>query len=60
MSKLNKKRDNYSQEIEEEEDLTGLIAVEAGSDEEFDDGKKYYLSSVVKIFLWVRVKKINP
>ena len=60
MSKLNKKRDNYSQETEEEEDLTGLIAVEAGSDEEFDDGKKYYLSSVVKIFLWVRVKKINP
>jgi len=37
MSKLNKKRDNCSQEIEEEEDLTGLIAVEAGSDEEFDD-----------------------
>lgn len=50
MSKLNKERDIYSKETEEEEDLTGLLAVEAGSDEEFDDGKNYYLSSLVKIF----------
>ena len=49
MSKLNKKRETYSQETGEEEDLTGLIAVEAGSDEEFDDGNYYYLSSLVKI-----------
>ena len=57
MSKLNKKRETYSQETEEKEDLTGLIAVEAGSDEEFDDGNYYYLSSLVKISWYIRIQK---
>ena len=42
LSKMNQKRSNPTQE-EEEEDLTGLIAVEAGSDEELDDGKHFLL-----------------
>ena len=57
MSKLNKKRETYAQETEEEEDFTGLIAVEAGSDEEFDDGNYYYLSTLFEISWYIRIQK---
>ena len=59
MSKLNKKRETFSQETEEEEDLTGLIAVEAGSDEEFDDGNYYHYQVWLKFPGILGFKKIS-